>query len=53
MSKDNAWVDRILPLGGCEIAEFANSARMLLHRLCKLKVLLILAALKHISKLSF
>lgn len=44
ISKDRACVDNIFPLGGCEIAEFANRASMLLHRFCSDKVLLTLAA---------
>lgn len=44
ISSDKACVDNIFPFGGCDIAEFTNSARILLHRFCKFKVLLTLAA---------
>lgn len=44
MSKDNACVDNIFPLGGCDIAELASKASILLQRACKLNVLLTLAA---------
>ena len=44
ISKDRACVDNILPFGGCEMAELARRANILLQRFCKLKVLLTLAA---------